>query len=90
VSVLVAKYGEPDRIRSSENETPRPPIVTKQLIYADQHVRAVYVPDSEVGAPPPYEKWKLVGFQDNRTNAVLQPAEVVARMAKRKKLKAVQ
>ena len=85
LSLFVSKFGEPDRIESSENEIPRPPIVTKRLIYDKEKVRAVYVADGEVGAPPPYKKWKLLGFQDNRTNAVLQPEEAVARLEKRRK-----
>ena len=85
LSLFISKFGDPDRIESSENEIPRPPIVTKRLIYDKEKVRAVYVADGEVGAPPPYNKWKLLGFQDNRTNAVLQPAEVVARLEKRRK-----
>lgn len=85
LSLFISKFGDPDRIESSENEVPRPPIVTKRLIYAKENVRAVYVVDGNVGAPPPYDKWKLLGFQDSRTNAVLQPAEAVARLEKRRK-----
>jgi len=82
ISVFISKYGEPDQIKSSENEKPRPPIVTKQLIYKKENVRAVYVP---AGTPPPYHKWELVGFQDNHTNKVLTPEEVALRLARRKK-----
>ena len=85
LTLFISKYGEPDQIKSSENEIPRPPIVTKQLIYKKENVRAVYYPDAPVGSPPPYDKWKLLGFQDNRTNKALQPDEVVRRMEKRQK-----
>ncbi|WP_394003554.1 zinc ribbon domain-containing protein [Luteimonas sp. WGS1318] len=83
LSLFISKYGPPDQVKSSENESPRPPIVTKQLIYQTENVRAVYVPDAPVGAPPPYEKWKLLGFQDNRTNAVMEPADVASKLAGR-------
>jgi len=85
LSLFISKFGEPDRVESSENETPRPPIVTKQLIYGREGVRVVYVVDGEVGGAPPYKKWKLLGFQDDRTGAVLQPAEAMARLEGRKR-----
>ena len=85
LTIFISKFGEPDQIKSSENEIPRPPIVTKQLIYKKENVRAVYVSDAPVGSSPPYNKWKLFGFQDNRTNKVLQPEEVVRRLEKRQK-----
>lgn len=85
LSLFISKFGQPSRIKSSEYETPRPPIVTKQLIYKKESVRAVYVPDAPVGSPPPYKRWKLLGFQDQRTNQVLNADEVVRRMEKHKK-----
>ena len=59
--------------------------MTKQLIYKKENVRAVYIPDVPAGSSPPYNKWKLLGFQDNRTNKVLQPEEVFRRLEKRQK-----
>jgi hypothetical protein len=85
LSLFISKFGQPDQIKSSESETPRPPIVTKQLIYRKENVRAVYVPDAPVGSPPPYKGWRLLGFQDQRTNEVLKVEEVVRRLEKRKK-----
>jgi hypothetical protein len=85
LSLFISKYGQPDQIKSSENEHPRPPIVTKQLIYKKENVRAVYVADVLVGTPPPYDKWKLLGFQDNRTNAVIHPADAVKKLEGRKR-----
>ena len=85
LSLFIAKFGSPDQVKSSENEKPRPPIVTKQLIYKKENVRAVYFADGPVGAPPPYKKWKLLGFQDNRTNAVLQPADVTDKLKGRQR-----
>jgi hypothetical protein len=54
------------------------------MIYEKEGVRAVYVPDAPTGTPPPYKSWKLMGFQDQRTNEVLKPSEVVKRLEKRK------
>lgn len=84
LSLFTSKFGEPDHVKSSEDEVPRPPIVTRQLIYAKENVRVVYVVNSEVGAPP-YSKWKLIGFQHNRSNAVLTPGAAVARLKSRQR-----
>lgn len=85
LTFFISKYGEPDEIKSSEYEEPRPQIVTKQLIYKNENVRVVYVPDNSDVASPPFEKWKLLGFQDNKSNEVLKPEEVVRRLEKRQK-----
>ena len=84
LSLFISKFGLPDIDKSSENEKPRPPIITRQMIYEKEGVRAVYVPDAPIGTPPPYKSWKLMGFQDQRTNEVLKPSEVVKRLEKRK------
>lgn len=85
LEVFVQRFGEPDSDTSTENEQPRPPIVTRRLVYAKERVRAVYVPDAPATSAPPYAKWKLMGFQDERSNAVLQPAEAVERLKARDK-----
>jgi hypothetical protein len=53
------------------------------LTYKKEGVRAAYIPDTKVGTPPPYRKWKLIGFQDPKTDAVLPAQEVVRRMQRR-------
>jgi hypothetical protein len=80
LSQFVCRYGKPDIDDSTENDRPRPPIVTRMLTYKKEGVRAAYVPDAKAGTPPPYRKWKLIGFQDPTNNAVLSAAEVVRRM----------
>lgn len=85
LTLFLSKYGEPDQIKSSEYEKPRPQIITKQLIYKKENVRAVYIPDAPAGTSPPYKKWNLLGFQDNQTNKALSPEEVVRRLEKRQK-----
>lgn len=85
LTVFTSRFGPPDQIKSSENEEPRPPIITKQLIYKKEHVRATYIPDAPVGSSPPFNSWKLMGFQDSRTNKVLEPDEVIDRLRGRQK-----
>ena len=39
---FVQRFGIPDTDESSENEDPRPPIVTRMLTYQKEHVRAIF------------------------------------------------
>jgi len=84
VELFIRRYGVPDSDESSENDKPRPTIVTRYLTYRNQKVRAAYRADVPLGAPPPYEgKWKLVGFVDPDTNQSIAPATVVGRLSAR-------
>jgi hypothetical protein len=85
VELFIAKYGPPDREDSTQHDSPRPPIVTRFLIYDAERVRAVYVPDAKVGTPPPYRRWKLMGFQDSQDNSVIRVADVDERLKNRKR-----
>jgi len=85
VDLFINKYGPPDRQDSTANDIPRPPIVTRVLIYDAEHVRATYAPDGNFGGGPPYKGWKLIGFQDTRDDHVLKPSEVDQRLKNRKK-----
>lgn len=51
-------YGPADITESTENDKPRPPIVTRLMTYNAENVRLVFVPDRP-GAPP-YKDWRLV------------------------------
>lgn len=81
---IIKKYGKPDAVYSAESEQPRPPLVTKSLTYKKENVRFTFLADAPMGSPPPYRKWKLLGMQDARTNAVIKAEEVERRMAERK------
>jgi hypothetical protein len=83
LSLFVQKFGQPDLIDSTEYDNPRPPMVTKWLVYKKARVRASYAADS-LNSPPPYDKWTLIGFQDSITKKIIEPAEVVRRMKSRK------
>ena len=60
--------------------TPRPPIVTRWLIYKKAHVRVDYVLDALTTDEPPFDKWKLFGFQDDRNDKPLSASVVAERM----------
>jgi len=80
---VIAKYGKPDHVDSTEYDRPRPPIVTRMLEYRKERVRFVFFPDAPMGSPPPYRSWKLIGMQDTRDNSVLSANEVTRRMRSR-------
>ena len=79
------RFAASARDDSTAGDVPRPPIVTRWLVYAAERVRANYYPDVPVGTPPPYSHWKLAGFTDPATNEVISPEEVVRRMEGRKR-----
>jgi len=81
---VIAKYGMPDVVDSTEYDKPRPPLVTKFVTYKKENVRFVFFADAPVGSPPPYKKWKFLGGQDPRNNSVLKAEEIEKRMANRK------
>lgn len=82
---IVSKYGKPDVVKSTEYDNPRPPIVTRMLEYRKESVRFVFFPDTKLGTPPPYSRWKMLGVQDPRDNSVLTAEEVLRRMRGREK-----
>jgi len=84
LSLLISKYGKPDIDDSTQYDKPRPPIVTRWLIYKKEHVEALYVPDGvSINDPPPYRKWKFVGFVDDKTKKPISAAEAVRRLQPR-------
>jgi hypothetical protein len=80
---LIAQYGAPDSIDSTEYDKPRPPLVTKWLIYKKERVKFMLIADAPMGSPPPYNVWKLLGVMDSRSNVMLEPQEFKKRMARR-------
>ncbi len=79
---FVHKHGQPDTDDSTQYDTPRPPIVTRWLIYKKAQVRVWFVPDAKVGIPPPYKAWKFSTFQDESTQKGISADEVERRLKK--------
>lgn len=77
---IEARFGKPDRILSTENDKPRPPMVTMLVIYTKERVQFALLADAPMGAPPPYKGWLLVGIQDPATKRPLTSEEVQTRM----------
>lgn len=63
VEALISRCGMPSKDESSENENPRPIIMTRILDYRKANVRFIFFPDSAPDSPPPY-RWKLSLMSD--------------------------
>jgi hypothetical protein len=82
---IIARYGKPDRIVSTEYDKPRPPFVTRMLEYKKERVRFSLLANAPIGSPPPYSSWRLMGYQDTKNNEVISKAEAEKRLATRKR-----
>jgi hypothetical protein len=76
ISVLVGRYGHPDKDESSEGMKPPPPIVTRRITYDKQRVIAVYRQDGKT--------WKLIGFVDPDTSKGIPAKTAYERMNARR------
>ena len=75
----LGKYRGPDFDDSTQWDSPRPPIVTRWIIWKPERIRAWYVPDAKAGEAPPYRGWKILVFVDEDTKKPIEIAEVVRR-----------
>lgn len=80
IDLFISRFGRPDMMGSTEADSPRPPIVTKWLIYTSAQVRVFFQPDSKAGDPPPYKGWRLFAVlkEDDRKSLTFE--EAVARL----------
>lgn len=86
-AALIAKYGKPDRMTSTEYDKPRPPFVTRMLEYKKEGVLIGLLANAPMGSPPPYSSWKLLGYQDIASKSVITQEEAERRLAGRMKKK---
>lgn len=77
---FIRELGRPDEVDSTENDSPRPPLVTKWIVYRKAKVRITFLPDAPVGSPPPYRRWKVMALQDSETLEPLTSEEVQRRI----------
>ena len=80
-STIIAKYGKPDVVKSSENERPKPMFITRMMEYKKAGVRVTLLANDQ---QPPYVHWKLMGYQDIKTNKVIQLDEFENRIKTKK------
>lgn len=86
VALFISRYGVPDVDDSTQYDRPRPPIVTRWLIYQKEDVRLNYIPKNiTIGTPPPYKDWRLIGATDAKGTRTLSADELVSRMKHRKR-----
>jgi hypothetical protein len=85
LAVTLDRYGPPDQDYSAEDETPRPPMVTRLLTYRAERVRLIYMPtDFTFGMPPPYRNgWVLVSALDHLASKAISSQEAARRLAGR-------
>lgn len=63
--LMMSKFGLPDVDDSTDNDKPRPPLVTRLLTYRSAGVKAGFLCGGKVGDPPPCgHRWGLIGFTD--------------------------
>jgi hypothetical protein len=80
---IVGAYGTPDGDDSTANDNPRPPIPTRIIEYRPENVRIIFYPDVTFGDPPPYSRWKVVGYIDISTNTKISSTEASSRLQRR-------
>jgi len=78
--LIIESYGQPERDASTENDSPRPPIVTRIIEYRPENVKIAFVPNAKFGEAPPYMSWKLIGCIDITTNKKLSYSEAAGRL----------
>lgn len=83
-ALFVGAYGPPEAEFSWENETSRPLLIGRSLVYKSENVRVLFIPDAPVGTQPPFSRWKLLGFQHAETNEPLDVSRVGELLAGRK------
>lgn len=77
---IIAAYGAPDRDDSTATDNPRPPIPTRIIEYRPENVEIIFYPDVTFGDPPPYNRWKVVGYIDLTTNTKISATDATLRL----------
>ena len=83
--IILSLYGNPDVSDTTENDDPRPMIVTRKFVYNAENVRVTFAPNQRgaIGSAAPITAWLVFGYQDNASDRPLTSAEVDARMVHR-------
>jgi len=82
---IIAKYGSPDRDDSTENDSPRPVVVTRFIEYRPENVKIAFVPVGKVTDQPPYRAWKVIGYAGINPEAKISSEEATERLKRRAK-----
>jgi hypothetical protein len=77
--VVIKKYGVPDQIDTTEFDNPRPPMLSKILVYRKENVQFLFMSSALRGQASPV-KWMLVGASDPRDDSLLEVDEMEERM----------
>ena len=78
--LLLSRCGTPEVDDSTAHDHPRPPIVTRWMIYKKANTEIMFAPgNGKVGDPPPYY-WKLIGALDPKKKQPLKAEELIRRL----------
>lgn len=78
---FIKTYGKPDNDDSTAYDKPRPPIVTRSITYYKADVKVISVVDAKMDQPPPYKRWKIIGFTDSNSRTKLSADETKKRLS---------
>lgn len=81
------KVYPPDGYDSTEDDVPRPPLITKWAIYKAEsvHVTAMPAEGWKIGQRNPGGEWTIVTMTDSRTHKTIPVSECMTRLAGRKR-----
>jgi len=77
---LHARFGKADVDTTTAYDNPRPPLVTRTMVFNGHRLKVMMLADGKIGDPPPYERWLLTGLLDSKTGHVLSAEEVQRRL----------
>lgn len=80
---ILTQYGPPERDDSTENDAPRPAIVTRFVEYRPENVKIAFLPIAKIGDLPQYRGWKVIGYIDINTNTKMSGNEAEGRLKRR-------
>lgn len=83
-SEFIDRFGPPDSDESSENEVPRPLVLSRRLVYKAEDVLVFCIPEeSHKGNRIPVSGWQIFNMQTITTKAILSDQQVLIALAKR-------
>jgi len=81
-AAFLAKYPGPDLDDNTAYDNPRPPLVTRWLVYRRVNLEVLFLAGGQVGDPPPYSAWRLIAVEDSRTKSQLSAEAIRDRLAR--------
>jgi hypothetical protein len=77
-------FEPPDFDDNTGFDVPRPPLVSRFMVYRAENVRVMFLARGTVGAPPPY-KWRFIAFSDAQTNQPLDVSDAMNKLYRKRR-----